>query len=138
MTRPRRAALAILSPALLLPACGPTPVRASRAWHGSTPISATYQFGRLTADLPPGARVEPVTIAARHTLERQGHSIKSASATPQQGKVVALAPDGLGYDKITVRTAFEGQGAVLRLDVWPPNESRARVALETMLAAMGL
>lgn len=130
-------ALALLT-LLLLTACGPTPVRATRAWHGSTPISATYQFGRLTADLPPGARVEPITIAARQTLERQGHTIRSAEATPQRGKVVALAPDHLGYKKITLTTEFEGHGAVLRLDVNPPSENRARVALETILASLGL
>lgn len=132
------AAALLLAPLLVLPSCGPAPVRANRAWHGATPISATYQFGRLTADLPPGTRVEPATIAARATLERQGHTIKSAEVTPQQGKIVALAPPNIGYDKITVRTAFEGQGTILRLDVWPPNESRARVALETMLQTLGL
>tara|TARA_R110000782_G_scaffold124058_6_gene215569 strand:+ start:2228 stop:2638 length:411 start_codon:yes stop_codon:yes gene_type:complete len=128
----------VLIPLLALTACGPAPVRGTRAWHGATPISATYQFGRLTADLPPGSRVEPVTIAARHTLERQGHTIQSAEVTPQQGKIVALAPANIGYDKITMRTAFEGQGTVIRLDIWPPNESRARVALETLLQTLGL
>lgn len=133
-----RAIIALLAVSILLPACGPTPVRANRAWHGSTPISATYQFGRLTADLPPGTRVEPTTIAARQVLERQGHTIESAQASPQQGKVVALAPPQLGYKKITLRTSFEGHGTVLRLDVQPPNESRARVALETLLQTLGL
>ena len=136
MTRLRAPLLSLLP--LLLPACGPTPVRATRAWHGSTPITATYQFGRLTADLPPGVRVEPATIAARHTLERQGHTIESAHATPQRGKVVALAPAHLGYDKITVTTAFEGHATVLRLDVKPANENRARTALETLLQSLGL
>lgn len=130
-------ALVVLLP-LLLTACGPTPVRANRAWHGSTPISATYQFGRLTADLPPGTRVEPVTIAARQTLERQGHTIETAEATPQRGRVVALAPPNLGYNRITITAAFEGHGTVLRLDVNPANESRARVALETLLQTLGL
>lgn len=139
MTRPPRTpAAALLLLPLLLPACGPTPVRASRAWHGATPINATYQFGRLTADLPPGTGVEAATIAARHTLERQGHTIQSSEVTPQQGKVVALAPPGLGYDKLTLRTSFEGQGAVLRVDVSPPNENRARASLEILLQTMGL
>ncbi len=128
----------IVIPLLALTACGPTPVRANRAWHGSTPISATYQFGRLTADLPPGTRVEPTTIAARQTLERQGHTIETAEATPQRGRVVALAPPNLGYKRITVTAAFEGHGTVLRLEVNPPNESRARVALETLLQTLGL
>ncbi|MCC5822447.1 MAG: hypothetical protein LAT64_06910 [Phycisphaerales bacterium] len=134
-----RALIPLLTiPLLLLTACGPTPVRANRAWHGSTPINATYQFGRLTADLPPSTRVEPTTIAARQVLERQGHTIESAEATPQQGRIVALAPPSLGYKKITLRTSFEGHGTVLRLDVQPPNESRARVALESLLDTLGL
>jgi hypothetical protein len=134
----RRLAPILLAPLLALTACGPTPVRATRAWHGSTPISATYQFGRLTADLPPGSRVEPVTIAARQTLERQGHTIETAEVTPQRGRVVALAPPSIGYKRITVTAAFEGQGTVVRLDVNPPNESRARVALEALLQTLGL
>lgn len=140
MTRTPRKPLLLLAllPALLLPACGPTPVRATRAWHGSTPINATYQFGRLTADLPPGTRVEPATIAARQVLERQGHTIESAQVTPQGGKIVALAPAHLGYDKITLRTAFEGHGTVMRLDIKPNNENRSRAALESILQTLGL
>ncbi|RMH26864.1 MAG: hypothetical protein D6692_08375 [Planctomycetota bacterium] len=135
---PMRRALIPLALLALLPACGPVPVRASRAWHGATPIPATYQFGRLTADLPPGTRVETAIIAARATLERQGHAIQSAEATPQEGKLVALAPPSLGYDKLTLRAAYEGQGTVLRIDIWPQNENRARAALETILATLRL
>lgn len=118
--------------------CGPIPVRATRAWHGSTPISATYQFGRLTADLPPGTSVETAIIAARTTLERQGHTIESAEATPQEGRVDALAPGSLGYNRITLTAAYQGQGTVLRIDISPQNENRARAALETILATLRL
>lgn len=122
----------------MLPCCGPVPVRATRAWHGSTPISASYRFGRLTADLPPGVAVEPTMVAVRSTLVRQGHAIESAEATPAEGRVVALAPTSLGYDKLVVQAAYQGQGTVLRIDVKPQNESRARAFLETLLAAMRL
>jgi hypothetical protein len=136
---PRVAQIAVFAvPVLLVGACGPTPVRANRAWHGSTPISATYQFGRLTADLPPGTRVETAIIAAQRTLERQGHTVESVDVTPSEGKVVALAPATLGYDKVTVRAGFEGQGTVLRTDVWPPSENRSRALLESFLQVMGL
>ncbi len=134
----RAASITLLAALALLPACGPVPVRASRAWHGSTPISATYQFGRLTADLPPGTAVEPAVITARSLLVRQGHAIESSDATPQEGKVVALAPPSLGYDKLTLRAAYQGQGTVLRIDVKPQNESRARSFLEALLAALRL
>lgn len=141
MPRPSPLALSVAlaaATALLLPACGITPVRPTRAWHGVTPISATYRYGRLTADLPPGVRVESATIAARHTLERQGHTIASADITPGEGKLVALAPPTLGYDKVTVRAAFQGQGTVLRIDLTPPNENRTRAVFETILQTMGL
>lgn len=135
--RPTPTALALLL--LLLPvSCGPTPVRATRAWHGSTPISATYRFGRLTADLPPGTRVETAIVAARYTLERQGMTIESVEATPQEGKLVALAPPAVGYSKLTLRAAYQGQGTVLRIDVAPQNENRARATLETILASLNL
>ncbi|MEM9374057.1 MAG: hypothetical protein AAGA55_10480 [Planctomycetota bacterium] len=144
MTNPRlrkRIPAALASVALaaaMLPACGPVPVRASRAWHGATPISATYQFGRLTADLPPGTAVEPAVITARALLVRQGHAIESSEATPQEGKVVALAPTSLGYDRLTLRAAYQGQGTVLRIDIKPQNESRARAFLEALLRSLRL
>jgi len=138
MIRPLIVALTAALLAALLPSCGPVPVRASRAWHGATPISATYQFGRLTADLPPGTAVEPAIIAARATLVRQGHAIETAEATPQEGRVVALAPTSLGYNKVIVGAAYQGQGTVLRIDIKPQNESRARAFLEALLSAMRL
>ena len=134
----RALTITLLAALALIPACGPVPVRASRAWHGSTPISATYQFGRLTADLPPGTAVEPAIITARSILVRQGHAIESSDATPQEGKVVALAPTSLGYDKLTVQAAYQGQGTVLRIDIKPQSENRARAFLEALLGALGL
>lgn len=138
MTLSRSLMLLLTGLLVVLPACGAVPVRATRAWHGSTPISASYRFGRLTADLPPGVAVEPTMVAVRATLLRQGHTIESAEATPSEGRVVGLAPESLGYNKVTVQAAYQGQGTVLRIDVSPQNENRSRAFLETLLASMGL
>ncbi len=119
-------------------ASGPT-VRESRAWHGQTPVMGSYQFGRLTTDLPPGTPIESVMAVARAMLYRQGHIIESYSISPQGGRMVALAGGGIApYDKIKFSTSFEGSTVVLEINLDPGNENRSRVVLESLLAELGM
>jgi len=113
-------------------------LRESRAWHGQTPIYATYRFGLLHTELPPGHSIESVMAATRAVLYRQGHTIEEASASPQGGRIVALASRSLPYDKVKVTTSFEGGGIVMTINIDPAEENRARVVLESILAALGI
>lgn len=127
---------------LILPcftACQSLPaLRESRAWHGQTPIYATYQFGILHTELPPGQSIEAVMAVTRNILYRQGHTIEEASVSPQGGRLVALASSNLPYDKIKVNTSFEGAGIVMTINIDPAEENRARVVLESILQELGL
>ncbi|MBL4590451.1 MAG: hypothetical protein JKY96_00685 [Phycisphaerales bacterium] len=119
-------------------ASGPA-VRESRAWHGQTPVMGSYQFGRLTTDLPPGTPIESVMAVARAMLHRQGHVIEQYSISPQGGRLVALSGGGVApYDKIKINTSFEGSTVVLVINLDPGNENRSRVVLETLLAQLGM
>tara|TARA_R110002073_G_scaffold118918_3_gene259034 strand:+ start:143940 stop:144377 length:438 start_codon:yes stop_codon:yes gene_type:complete len=132
--------LTILIPlAGALSACQSMPaLRESRAWHGQTPIYATYRFGLLHAELPPGHSVQTVMAATRAVLYRQGHIIEEASATPQGGKLIALASRELPYDKIKVTTSFEGAGVLITINIDPAEENRSRIVLESILEALAL
>ena len=113
-------------------------LRPSRAWHGQTPIYATYHFGRLQTELPPGHSIETVMAATRAVLYRQGHTIEEAMVSPQGGRLVALASRTLPYDKIKITTSFEGGGVVMTINIDPAEENRSRIVLESILAALGI
>ncbi|MDF1808143.1 MAG: hypothetical protein P1U42_00450 [Phycisphaerales bacterium] len=124
---------------LALPGCQSVPaLRESRAWHGRTPVYATYRFGLLHTELPPGHSIEVVMVTARSVLYRQGHTIEEASVTPEGGRLVALAPSQSTYDKIKITTSFEGGGILMTINVDPAEENRARVVLESILLELGL
>jgi len=133
--------LPLLALAITIPlgACQSLPaLRESRAWHGSTPIYATYRFGILRTELPPGQSIESVMAVTRSILYRQGHTIEEASVSPQGGRLVALASRNLPYDKIKITTSFEGAGIVMTINIDPAEENRARVVLESILHGLGL
>lgn len=113
-------------------------LRETRAWHGQTPIYATYRFGRLHTELPPGHSIETVMAATRAVLYRQGHTIEEASVSPQGGRLVALASRQLPYDKVKITTSFEGSGVVMTINIDPAEENRSRIVLESILAALGI
>lgn len=132
---------------LPLTACESTPMawpqslpalRESRAWHGKTPLYATYRFGVLRTELPPGDSIEAVNAAVRSVLYRQGHTIEEASVSPQGGSIVALASRELPYDRVKINTSFEGGGIVMKIKVTPADENRTRVVFETILQALDL
>lgn len=127
---------------LLLPimgGCQSLPaLRESRAWHGQTPIYATYRFGLLHTELPPGHSIEAVMAVTRSVLYRQGHTIEEASVSPQGGRLVALAARSLPYDKVKVTTSFEGAGIVMTINIDPAEENRSRIVLESILAGLGI
>jgi len=137
------ALLLAIGPAILmaipLSGCQSVPaLRETRAWHGQTPIYATYRFGRLHTELPPGHSIETVMAASRAVLYRQGHTIEEASVSPQGGRLVALASRQLPYDKVKITTSFEGSGVVMTINIDPGEENRARIVLESILAALGI
>lgn len=113
-------------------------LRESRAWHGKTPLYATYRFGVLRTELPPGHSIEAINAAMRGVLYRQGHTIEEASVSPQGGRLVALASRELPYDRVQINTSFEGGGIVMKIKVSPADENRARVVFETILQALDL
>lgn len=113
-------------------------LRESRAWHGQTPIYATYRFGVLHAELPPGTPIETVNAAVRAVLYRQGHTIEQVAVSPEGGRIVALAPRQAPYKKIKITTSFEGAGIVMAINMDPAEENRSRVVLESILQALGL
>jgi len=113
-------------------------LRESRAWHGQTPVYATYRFGLLHTELPPGPSIETVMVTARAVLYRQGHTIEEIAVSPQGGRLVALAPLPATYDKIKITTSFEGGGILMTINIDPAEENRARVVLESILLELGL
>ncbi len=114
-------------------------LRESRAWHGQTPVMASYRFGRLTTDLPPGVQVETVMAVSRAVLYRQGHTIEEYSVSPQGGRMVALTGGGMApYDRIKINTAFEGSTVMMRINLDPADENRSRMVFEAVLAELGL
>ena len=122
-----------------LQACQSMPaLRESRAWHGKTPIYATYRFGLLHTELPPGYSIETVMAATRAVLYRQGHTIEEAMVSPEGGRIVALANRQATYDRVKITTSFEGGGIVMTINVDPAEENRSRVVLESILQALDL
>jgi len=113
-------------------------LRESRAWQGQTPIYATYRFGLLHTELPPGHAIEEVMATARAVLYRQGLTIEEFSVSPEGGRLVALANRQATYDKIKITSSFEGSGVVLTINIAPAEENRARVVLESILQKLGL
>jgi hypothetical protein len=129
----------ILSTGVTLFGCQSMPaLRETRAWHGQTPIYATYRFGLLHTELPPGHSIETVMVASRAVLYRQGHTIEEASVSPQGGRLVALASSQLPYDKVKITTSFEGAGILMTINIDPAEENRSRVVLEAILASLGI
>jgi hypothetical protein len=123
----------------LLVGCQSLPaLRKSHAWHGNTPIYATYQFGILTAEIPPGYSIESVHAVTRAVLYRQGNTIESSTVSPQGGRIVALGAKPLPYDKIKIDTSFQGAGIVITINLDPAEENRARVVLESILQSLDL
>lgn len=142
MSRPKIiivCSLLLASLLLILPGCQSLPaLRESRAWHGRTPIYATYRFGVLHTELPPGHSIEAVMATARSVLYRQGHTIEEASVSPEGGRLVALAPAQSTYDKIKITTSFEGGGILMSINIDPAEENRARVVLESIIEPLGI
>ncbi len=114
-------------------------MRKSTAWQGQTPISASYLWGTLQADLPPGVRTESVLIAAKSELLRQGHVIEKSTISPQGGKLLALSQPGSPYSRIHVNTTTQPSGGVkLTINIDPDSESRTRLVLDAILAELGI
>ncbi len=116
----------------------PPALRESTAWHGSTPLYATYRFGVLKTELPPGTSLETVNAATKAVLYRQGHIIEEASFTPSDGRVIALGSRELPYDKVKVTTKYDGGGVIMSINIDPATESRSRALLEAILQSLGL
>ncbi len=123
----------------LLQGCESVPaLRQSKAWHGQTPIYATYHFGVLKTELPPGTSLETVNAATRAVLYRQGHTIEEASFTPSDGRIIALGSREMPYNKVKVTTIYDGGGVIMSINIDPATESRSRAMLESILQALGL
>jgi len=126
--------------AVWLAGCESLPaMRPSSAWQGQTPIRATYMWGTLEAELPPGVRMESALVAARAQLERQGHIVKDWSFTPQGGRLVAMPPPDVSYTRVHVsgRTDTAG-GTVLKIHIDPDSEARTRRVLDAILVQLGV
>jgi len=114
-------------------------MRKSTAWQGQTPISASYLWGTLEAELPPGVRTESVLYAAKAELLRQGHVIDKSTASPQGGKLTALSQPGSPYKKVQVNTTTQPSGGVkLTINIDPDSESRTRLILDAILEALSI
>ena len=124
---------------LLTSACETVPaVRETRAWHGETPIYATYRFGKLNAELPPGYAIETVNAATRAMLHRQGHIIEEYAVSPSDGRIVALSNGSSSYDKIKVATRYEGGGVLMQVNIDPATENRTRAVFESIVQTLGI
>ncbi len=125
---------------LILPACESVPaMRKSTAWQGQTPISASYLWGTLEAELPPGVRTESVLIAAKNELLRQGHVIKKSTASPQGGKLLALSQPDAPYSRVHINTSTQPSGGVkVTINIDPDSESRTRLLLDAILAQLNI
>lgn len=123
-----------------LPACESVPaMRKSTAWQGQTPISASYLWGTLEAELPPGVRTESVLIAAKSELLRQGHVIDKSTISPQGGKLLALSQPGSSYSRIHINTSTQPSGGVkVTINIDPDSESRTRLVLDAILNQLGI
>lgn len=122
-----------------LPGCESVPaLRESKAWHGNTPIYATYRFGELKAELPPGTELETVNAVSRAVLYRQGHIIEEASFTPSDGRIIALGSGQLPYKKVRISTKYDGGGVIMTINIDPATESRSRSMFESILQALNL
>ena len=123
-----------------LPACESVPaMRKSTAWQGQTPISASYLWGTLQADLPPGVRTESVLYAAKAELLRQGHIIDKSTASPQGGKLTALSQPNAPYSRIHIKTSTQPSGGVnITINIDPDSESRTRLILDAILNQLGV
>jgi len=141
LSRRIAAVVCVLVPApVFLTGCESLPaMRPSSAWQGQTPIRASYLWGTLEAELPPGTRMETALVAARAQLERQGHVVKDWSFTPQGGRLVALPPPDVSYNRVHVsgRTDTAG-GAVLKIHINPHSEARTRKVLDAILVQLGV
>ena len=140
-TRSRAITAILIAAAALsqLAACeSPPALRESKAWHGNTPIYATYRFGELKTELPPGTSIETVNAVARAVLHRQGHIIEEASYTPSDGRIIARGSEQLPYDKVRISTKYDGGGVLMTININPATESRSRVILESIVQALGL
>ena len=133
------AALTLLVP-LLGAGCESVPaLRKSSAWQGSTPIKATYLWGNLETELPPGVRLESALIAARYELERQGHIIDEWSVTPQGGRFIAKSPPDSTYSRVHVHGSMQPNGGIgLTINIDPDSEYRTRQVLDAVLASLGV
>lgn len=125
---------------LILPACESVPaMRKSTAWQGQTPISASYLWGTLEAELPPGVRTESVLVAAKNELLRQGHVIKKSTASPQGGKLLALSQPDAPYSRVHINTSTQPSGGVkVTINIDPDSESRTRLLLDAILAQLNI
>ena len=140
-TTPSRICPALVLSGLLMVLSGcesPPALRESTAWHGQTPIAASYRFGTLKTELPPGTSIETVMAASKAVLYRQGHTIEEATVTPSDGYLVALGGANSAYDKIKIRSKYQGGGVVLEINIDPTTESRSRVVLESIVQTLGL
>jgi len=123
-----------------LTACESVPaMRKSIAWQGQTPISASYLWGTLEAEIPPGIRTESVLMAAKAELLRQGHIIDQDTISPQGGKLLALSQPGSPYSRIHINTSTQPSGGVkLTINIDPDSESRTRLVLDAILNQLGI
>ncbi|MFK7759831.1 MAG: hypothetical protein AB8C13_07790 [Phycisphaerales bacterium] len=109
-------------------------MRKSTAWQGQTPISASFLWGTLEAELPPGVRTESVLFAAKAELLRQGHVISEWTASPQGGKLLALSQPNSSYTRVHISTSAQPSGGVkVTINIDPDSESRTRLVLDAIL-----
>lgn len=126
--------------AMALGGCVSTPfVRESSAWQGQTPIRASYFWGTLQAELPPGVRLERALVAARHEMHRQGHQVTEWSITPQGGRLIAVTPPDAVYSRVHISGRTDSAGGVLfKIHMDPDSEGSTRLILDAVLADLGV
>ena len=130
----------LLAMTMLVGCRGSVPtITETRAWHGQTPVMGSYQFGRLTTDLPPGTPDRIGDGRRAGDAASTGHIIESYTLSPQGGHMVALAGGGVvPYDRIKINTSYEGSTVVLVINLDPGDENRSRVVLESLLEDLNM
>ncbi len=99
-------------------------------------VSSTYALGRLESRLSSDTRVEAVVAAARQSLERRGYTIKSVTATRDEGYIKARG--GRHGDTVIVRSYNEFEKTYVRIRVWPMSDGDISLSImDDLLARLG-
>ena len=130
---------AILSTSALSGCESAPALRSSSAWQGQTPIRASYFWGSLETELPPGIRLESALVAARREMIRQGHVIDEWSVTPQGGRMIAKSPPDAPYARVHISGQTQSSGGVkLVINIDPDSEAKTRLVLDAILHDLGV